>query len=191
MPERIYLGVDPGASGAIAAITPAGVCWVKLSETPADVSDFLRDLKAKWGREVIGCLERVNAMPGQGVSSTFKFGWSAGFVEGLLVAHGVPFSHVSPAKWQGALGCRTGGDKNVSKRRAQELWPGTKITHTNADALLLAEYARRTEVRGDFDYDAAIRGLGEAASNVLRKPFAPDDNAEWAQRVLTKARREV
>lgn len=144
MPERIYIGVDPGASGAIAAITPSGVCWVKLSETPADASAFLRDLLVD--HEAVACVEKVGAMPRQGVSSTFKFGWSAGFVEGLLVAHGVPFSHVAPAKWQGALSCRTGGDKNVSKRRAQELWPGVKITHANADALLLAEYARRTEV---------------------------------------------
>jgi len=40
----------------------------------------------------------------------------------------------------------TGGDKNVSKRRAQELFPEIKITHAIADALLIAEYARRTNL---------------------------------------------
>ena len=49
---------------------------------------------------------------------------------------------VSPVKWQTAMGCRTGGDKNVSKAEAQRLWPSLKITHRNADSLLLAEYAR-------------------------------------------------
>ncbi len=37
----------------------------------------------------------------------------------------------------------TKGDKNVSKRRAQELFPALKVTHAIADALLIAEFARR------------------------------------------------
>jgi hypothetical protein len=39
--------------------------------------------------------------------------------------------------------CLTKGDKNVSKARAQELFPALKITHATADALLIAEYGRR------------------------------------------------
>jgi hypothetical protein len=35
------------------------------------------------------------------------------------------------------------GDKNVTKRKAQELFPSLKITHATADALLIAEYLRR------------------------------------------------
>jgi crossover junction endodeoxyribonuclease RuvC len=143
MKPTVYLGVDPGASGAIAALFPDGrAAWVKLAETPADVAAFVRDQLVD--HEAVAAVEKVGAMPRQGVASTFKFGWSAGFVEGLLVAYGVRFSHVTPAKWQAALSCRTGGDKNISKRRAQELWPAVKVTHAIADALLLAEYARRT-----------------------------------------------
>jgi hypothetical protein len=37
----------------------------------------------------------------------------------------------------------TKGDKNVSKRRAQELYPQLKITHSTADALLIATYGTR------------------------------------------------
>ena len=40
--------------------------------------------------------------------------------------------------------CLTKGDKNVSKRKAQELFPGLKITHKIADALVLAKYGQRT-----------------------------------------------
>jgi hypothetical protein len=40
--------------------------------------------------------------------------------------------------------CRTGGDKNISKARAQELFPRVKVTHKNADALLLAKLAQMT-----------------------------------------------
>lgn len=59
----------------------------------------------------------------------------------------IPFDEVAPVKWQTAMQCRTGGDKNISKRRASELFPGVRLTHAIADALLLAEYARRLEVR--------------------------------------------
>ncbi len=41
------------------------------------------------------------------------------------------------------LDCMTGGDKNVTKRKAQELFPEIKVTHAIADALLIGEYARR------------------------------------------------
>jgi hypothetical protein len=60
-----------------------------------------------------------------------------------LTAAGIPFERVTPQKWQKAMGCMTKGDKNVSKRRAQELFPQLKITHAIADALLIAEYGRK------------------------------------------------
>jgi hypothetical protein len=60
-----------------------------------------------------------------------------------LVASGIPFERVTPAKWQRELGCLTKGDKNVTKRKAQELFPDVKVTHANADALLLATWRGR------------------------------------------------
>jgi hypothetical protein len=35
------------------------------------------------------------------------------------------------------------GNKNVTKTRAAQLFPGVKMTHAIADALLIAEYGRR------------------------------------------------
>jgi hypothetical protein len=60
-----------------------------------------------------------------------------------LTAAQIPFERVRPAAWQKALGCLTGGDKNVSKRRAQELFPQLKVTHATADALLIAYYGTK------------------------------------------------
>jgi hypothetical protein len=82
-------------------------------------------------------------MPVQGVSSTFKFGVSYGFVLGLLSALRIRHELVTPQKWQRAMNCLSGGDKNVTKAAAQRLWPHWKITHGNADALLIAEHCRR------------------------------------------------
>lgn len=139
---RLWIGVDPGASGAIACLSNEGsVEFIKNDSTERDLAEWLLDWNCL---EAFGVIERVGAFPGQGVSSTFKFGQSYGFLRGLLIACRIPFEEVSPVKWQTAMGCRSGGDKNVTKARAQQLFPGVKITHANADAILIAEYCRRT-----------------------------------------------
>lgn len=143
----LFLGIDPGKSGAIAAIDEDGafVDCVKLKETEQDVWTWM--LKTcgigSGSSGHFAVLERVSAMPRQGVASTFKFGQSYGFCRGVLTANRIRYEEVAPSKWQGALGCRSKGDKNVTKTKAQQLYPAQKITHANADALLLAEYARR------------------------------------------------
>jgi len=90
------------------------------------------------------CLEKVHSMPGQGVASSFKFGQGFGHLEMALTSAKIPFTYVTPQKWQKELGCLTGGNKNVSKSRAQQLFPHIKCTHAVSDALLIAEYCRRT-----------------------------------------------
>ena len=146
----IYIGIDPGASGGIAMTNDSGHTWTfKLANmTERDVWEELHAVRISNVDGERAIIEQVHSMPKQGVASTFKFGVSYGGLRMALVAAGIPFESVTPAKWQGFLGCRTGGDKNVTKAKAQELFPGVKVTHAVADALLLAEYARRTHGRG-------------------------------------------
>ena len=118
---------------------------IKLKETQRDVWSWLEPHRRKlydWQID-FAVLEKVHAMPRQGVVSSFKFGESFGFCQGMLVAAGVRFELHTPQKWQKHMGCMSRGDKNVTKAKAQQLFPGTKITHAIADALLLADYARR------------------------------------------------
>lgn len=132
------IGVDPGLSGGIALLTPDGATAWKIPETERDVWDLLNGLTVDFAY-----IEAVHSMPKQGVSSTFRFGVNYGGLRMALIAAGIPFETTTPQKWQQALGCRSKGDKNVTKRRAQELFPKSKVTHAIADALLLAEYGRR------------------------------------------------
>ena len=147
MRERLFCGVDPGGSGAIAVIDRESqiVGLMKNSETPADLSAFLVSFVAT--HRVLALLEQVSAMPKQGVASTFKFGTSYGLLQGLLVAHGVVWQTVTPQTWQREMRCLTKGDKNVTKAAAQRWWPQQKITHATADALLLAECCRRRALK--------------------------------------------
>jgi Holliday junction resolvasome RuvABC endonuclease subunit len=139
-----YLGVDVGGSGAMAVVDPLGavVSVQRLEATQHDVWAWIAAQRVRFA-----VIEKVSAMPKQGVSSTFKFGTSYGFCQGMLVAAGIRFEFVTPQKWQKALDCRSGGDKNVTKARAQALFPGVKVIHVNADALLISEFARRTDLR--------------------------------------------
>lgn len=146
----IYIGVDPGANGAAVAITHAGQVEEVLrfkNATEADVACWFGDYDWRSGANLFVLLEQVHSMPKQGVASSFKFGRSYGFLRGVVVSHSIPFETVTPAKWQGALRCRTGGDKNVTKAKAQELFPHRKWTHADADAVLIAEFCRRTHER--------------------------------------------
>ena len=151
------IGIDPGLSGGIAVIAPPGmkprtiqgfiakevlIVAVKMPETEKDIFDFLSNTKETCG-EVFAILENVHAMPKQGVASTWKFGQNYGALRMALIALGIPFETVAPGVWQRRMGCLSKGDKNITKRKAQELFPGLKITHAIADALLIAEDKRR------------------------------------------------
>ena len=142
---QCFVGIDPGASGAIAWIPPAGEPNAEpiASMTDRDVLDALRWVRGMWS-DARAVLEEVHAMPRQGVSSTFKFGVSFGALRMALVAAALPFDLVAPLKWQTTMRCRSHGDKRVTRARAQELFPSLRVIHATADALLLAEYARRT-----------------------------------------------
>lgn len=141
---KMFIGVDPGMSGGVAFMDHLGLEAIPFKlHTPHDLVGFIETRVALSSGPVICFLEAVNAMPKQGVSSTFKFGVNYGWWQGVLTALGIPFRRVYPLKWQTAMSCRTGGNKNITKARAQELFPGVKITHAVADAILIAEYGRR------------------------------------------------
>lgn len=140
--SMIILGIDPGASGAISAVDGDGrfIESCRLDATESDIARWLRGI----GTGSFAFIERVHSMPKQGVSSSFKFGQSYGFLRGLLAAREIPFEEVTPQKWQKEMGCLSKGNKNVTKQRAGQLFPGMKWTHATADSVLIAEYGRRT-----------------------------------------------
>ena len=142
------IGIDPGKSGGIAWIADGKPCVEKMPETLADLWELIADIdraNAIRGNPLRAkaYLEMVHSSPQMGVKSAFTFGNGFGHLEMALTAAGIPFERVRPQKWQQAMGCMTKGDKNVSKRRAQELFPSLKITHAIADCLLIAEFGRR------------------------------------------------
>jgi hypothetical protein len=140
---KLHIGIDPGLSGGIAFIPDNGTPWAhKMPETDKDLMELFRDsINLAIPKALI---ELVHSSPQMGVKSAFTFGEGYGRLQMALTALGIPYERIRPAMWQKAMGCMTKGDKNVSKRKAQELFPDIKVTHAIADALLIAEYNRRT-----------------------------------------------
>jgi len=142
-------GIDPGKSGGLAIIhdeTETPIVYSFSNQTCHDIAEFIRGHMSLIDKVYI---EKVSSMPGQGVKSMFTFGEGYGHLQGVLNALLIPYDFVRPLTWQSTLKCRTGGDKNISKAKAQQLFPMVeKITHAIADALLIAEYGNREENRG-------------------------------------------
>lgn len=143
---RIYIGIDPGKDGALAALLPDGGVHV----VPFNEVAYVSEISSLAEFETMCVLEHVGAMPGQGSVSMFHFGENFGFIRGVLSANGVPYELVRPQKWKKEFSCTS--DKNTSIGVAQRLFPGVDLRRTPkckgphdgiCEALLMAEYARR------------------------------------------------
>lgn len=154
------LGVDPGTRGGLAVLRAADARVLRVQAfTPGmTISDLVRAVRAavetmpsEGGGEAY--VERVGYIRGDGGRGAFTFGQVAGVISGTLFALGYPPRYVYPVTWQSRLDCLSGGNKNVTKRRAIELFPSVRVTHAVADALLIAEYGRRRMPAARFEAD--------------------------------------
>lgn len=148
----LVLGVDPGLSGGLAALTAAGDL-VQVADLPVmrdgrlswidggQLQSLLIDLAA--GRTARAVVERVSARPAQGIASAFNFGAGLGSLLAVLQARGIGIELVTPAKWKRDLGLS--GDKRASLDKARLLYPSAELTlakhEGRAEALLMAHWA--------------------------------------------------
>lgn len=145
MEYNFFIGIDPGINGGIGFISTKGRnAYGFKNKTEKDIFLLFKEIADNiQTNQAIALIEKVHAAPMAGVSSMFTFGQSYGFLRGCLLGSGIPFEEVTPVTWQTDLKCKSGGDKNITKAKAQQLFPEIKITHGLADALLIAEFARR------------------------------------------------
>lgn len=151
----LTLGVDPGRKGALALVDPDGAL-VDVIDMPdatgaalgAHLAGFLEDHRPH--TVAVAWVEKVHAMPGQGVTSMFNFGANYGAICGVLGALGVRVELVTPNAWKKAAGLTA--DKGLSRQRACERWPlearrfARKMDDGRAEAALLADHGRKAGV---------------------------------------------
>lgn len=125
----VRLGIDPGTTGAIAALVDGQLLDV-VDMPIADgcvVAALLRTelvelAAAGFDSRPLVVVEKVHAMPKQGVSSTFKFGRSLGVIEGVVGGLGWPLEWVTPQAWKKQHGL-INRDKDAARLLAIETWP--------------------------------------------------------------------
>ena len=141
----VYIGIDPGAKGSMCVIGNGKVLFkdFDLKEYSSTLKPFLDT------DELMVAIEKVHAMPGQGVSSSFSFGQRLGELEGMLTALQIPYELVAPKDWQKACGIPAKSDKKGIASVIQKLYPtaelyGNKggLRDGRSDALGLAHFIR-------------------------------------------------
>lgn len=152
----LYLGIDPGLSGAIALVSGDGrlVMVNDMSLTPrgngrvkheVDAAGLAHLLRPRLQQIAHGIVELVGAMPGQGVASMFSMGHSFGTATAVLACLGIGFELLPAAKWKRLA--ELPGDKALVLAAARRLWPDAPLTrvkdHGRAEALYLALLAMR------------------------------------------------
>jgi len=165
-----YIGIDPGKTGGIAVIDETQVKAFKMPEE-SDILPLLNEYTADMGMNFFGSIEKlqievyIEDLP-KGISSEHanfsgmaKLHRHYGFLMGLLTALKVRHHLVRPQVWQKGIPdlnenvIGDDGKKKSKKKKGQDLkralknhacrlFPETKCTLSNSDALLIAEYGR-------------------------------------------------
>lgn len=151
----LIVGIDPGLTGAWAVLNADG-SFLAVEDLPV-----IRDGRLGWidgdafasqlrgisdGAELQATVERVHAMPRNGSQAAFSQGATLGSILATLQLVRARIRLANPGTWKRAMGLSA--DKGASLDRARLLFPAASLDrkkdHGRAEALLLAEWSRRT-----------------------------------------------
>ena len=158
----LIIGIDPGISGSICFFQDGQIIDVIEMPTMTDgkknkkqvngaqvYNEILKKIEKTERHNVRVIIEKVSAMPGQGVTSMFNFGQSFGILKGICSAMQLPLYYVRPAKWKKYFGL-INSEKDASRTRAIEMFPNfssqlsKKKDINKADAILIASFYHET-----------------------------------------------
>lgn len=172
--SKVYVGIDPGKSGAICYVDTDGCLnkWViPVSGKDVDAQalyDIIDGIKQYHDPVIV--LEDVHSMYGMSANSNFQFGFVCGLIRAIVIVHRIPFHFVAPKTWQKVIWSTP--DKVYKPKKPTQKNPSvdTKATSLNAakrifpnfdftknqrsrvehdgivDAILIAEFGRRTNL---------------------------------------------
>ena len=159
----IYVGIDPGFTGAIAIFYPlisaANEHRLQVYDMPvlkvgkkteldeAGLFNIMHPLGLE--AAVTVCIEKAQSMPGQGVSSTGRYLIGYGFIRGMCSGLGLPYQLVHPTTWKAKIMRDMPKEKQASVLKCQQLFPAWSAQnlrlvkhHGRADAVLIAYYGK-------------------------------------------------
>lgn len=145
----IYIGIDPGMSGAIAAIDRDRKVLC-LNDCPKnndskEMASILNAILFEFDLVNVA-IEKVVAFK-MGRTSALNYGTNYGIWLGLFSVRDCPIEIVTPQKWQKGLFKKgEGNGKERSLKVARRLFPRAELHlkkhHHRADALLISDWLR-------------------------------------------------
>lgn len=156
--ERPYLlAIDPGLSGALCvynlntkapeAIYDMPLRLIKTGKKELDATALVFIVERYALVTAFAVIEKVSAMPRQGVVSTFRFGEVFGLTKAILHASFIPTKQVPASVWKSDLNLSR--NKQESLDLAKKLYPNhvhyfTEKEHDGrAESLLLAHFVAK------------------------------------------------
>lgn len=157
----MVIGVDPGITGGVVALSDDGKILEKYTMPSvaglidiAAFADLFREFTKGYAVHVF--MEQAQSFPKQGVASSFNYGRGFGNLEGVLGALRIARTLVRPHVWTKVIHAGLQKElpaKEKSKLALTRLFPDVDLRASERcrkqhegmmDALLIAEYGRRT-----------------------------------------------
>ena len=149
------LGIDPGATGALASIEGDKISVIPMPRIGKEISiTNIRNWLATTSQNPfsLAVIEKVHAFPGQGVCGVFSFGKTYGILIAIVEMLDIPYILVTPQRWKKSILEGTRKDKDAAIQFCRRRFPATSLKATPrctknhdgiADALCLVEWGRR------------------------------------------------
>lgn len=154
----LFAGIVPRQLGAIAVVDHQGQIAI-VADIPTqrarhgqriaayEVAEILhRQRRQTGGIYALAAMELATSRQSFGISSTFSFDRAFGAIEAIICLSDTPCQAVTPNTWKKAFDLH-GQDDGVIIEKTKTIFPAARLEnmkdHGKAEALLLAEYARR------------------------------------------------
>lgn len=146
----IVVSADPGMKGGLAILnTTSGIALAAPMPTIGKEIDYRKIHEAfTTSTPDLIVIEKVHAMPGQGVTSMFNFGLGYGALVALATVSATRLVLVTPQMWKKHVLAGTNKDKNAAIQFCNHTYPSVNLIlprcrtpHDGiADAICLAHY---------------------------------------------------
>jgi hypothetical protein len=145
-----FCGIDPGFTGAI-CIMNSNKEILHCEDIPIIQVGKKRELNEPEIKSVLTrcsklhvAIEKSQVMPGQGISSSGRYMASYGFLRGVCVGIGIPYSLIHPKTWKKVMLNDMPKEKAASIQKVGQLYPNLSLPlkkdHGKADAVLICLY---------------------------------------------------
>lgn len=163
---RRFVGCDPGKAGAVVSIFADGSVdfGCDMPQDDEGLATLFATLEGTIGSTcsaVHVVVEKVWSNPMWGKRHCFEFGRQKGRLEQAITSAGLDFFRITPTTWQKSFGMSKTPYERAEKYKGQREWKKRlhqlaiskfdgRVTLSQADAWLIAEYCREAVTKGDL-----------------------------------------